>query len=140
MRIERVNMKPMMDLRKSFGILILFAFIGMALSVVCLASLPMNAMDNCPNGGMGATLCPFMSASVPAIVNATPSVRTIAFALSLVFALFLVSGLFLKNRHYLAGVPTFIRRQREKGFSTNVFNVVLELISNGILHPRIFAF
>jgi hypothetical protein len=128
------------NLRRATGMVLLVSFSIVAASVLCLASAQANIMDNCSNPSGGATTCPFMSASIPAVINISDSIKQLVVVLAFTAAL-VATGLFLYNAKDKFGKLLIRMRQLERQrFQGKPVNTVLYLISQGILHPRIFAF
>jgi hypothetical protein len=129
----------MASLRKILGILVFVAFALMAGSVVCLVTAQASVMGGC-GGGMGAAaMCPFMSASVPAVTSATATMKT----LGLVLALFFAVGFAIKTSAlniYNGKIFAFARQRKGDLPIGQRSNVVLNLISEGVLHSRVFDF
>ena len=123
--------------RKWIGIAALAAFVFLAGSVVCLASGMPVAMTDCGNSMGGVAMCPFMSASVPAVM-ATSFWTEIAIALATVVLLAAAAGTSTTDSR-----RKFESRLREAyrlhGPPSSFLDSVIRLISQGVLHPRIFA-
>ena len=127
---------------KAIGIVVLVAFTLMAGSVICFASGQANMMDTCGNGGVSGAMCPFMSVSVSAVANTSPATRIFG----LVAALLLVVGFVFKfssENGYanklvaLSGDGVHERRDLAIGRRSDT---ILNLISDGVLHSRVFGY
>jgi len=121
------------------GIAVLSVFLLMAGSVVCLASSQASTMVNCGNNMGTGAICPFMSASVPAVASASSAMKVLALTTALVVLIgFAASHLAEDND---ARKFHLFSRQRNSELPLGVqSNVVLGLISDGILHSRVFRF
>ena len=121
---------------KAIGIVVLVAFTLMAGSVICFASGQASVMNTCGNGSVSGAICPFMSASVSAVAN-TSSVARI---LGLVAALLLVVGFTLRSSFENGHAEKLFAFARERDLAIGRrSDVVLNLISDGILHSRVFG-
>ena len=117
---------------------ILFTFLLMAASVVCLASGAASAMNDCGSEGsaMGtAALCPFMSVSVPAVASVMRVFGVVAVLIGTAAA---ALWFFLADR-YAENFFMFMRQRRRDFPDAAHADVVLNLISDGILHARVFG-
>jgi hypothetical protein len=122
-----------MTMRKTTGTFLLLSFALLASSAVCLASLQVGAMADCSTGhGEASALCPFMSASIPTIASGSAIIF-------LVTVFFLVLGVLLGERESGA-VSLRSYEQRKVESRAEFFDPVVGLISQGILHSRVYAF
>ncbi len=128
-------MKVMGNLRRWFGIFILVIFTAMAGSVICLA---MAQASDCGGNMQPAAMCPFMSVSIPAVANGISGVKVLNLVILLVVAVGTALGFFLIDRSKKLFISAY-ERKREISIGTHA-NIVLNLISDGILHSRIFSF
>jgi len=122
--------------QKTLGIFILAVFALTAGSVICLAYNQPTMMNDCGGHASESPACPFMSASIPTIANASfdKGVSLLAAAV-----LVLLAGTFL-----LAGnrreIFTYTRHRYGSGhLPASFLNPTLRLISRGVLHPRVFG-
>jgi len=117
------------------GIIVLVSFALMAGSVVCFASGQANVMDNCGNGMTTGAICPFMSATVQAIANTSSAARILGLV-----ALLLIVGFVSRHSSEDGRAEKFLAIARERDPATGRrSDVVLNLISDGILHSRVFG-
>lgn len=117
---------------------LLIAFALVAISVVCLASGQPTVMSDCGNQMTGFALCPFMSASLPMITVAflgKEMAAIIAIVLLVVVAAFAAAHRF----HFKEMTSVYSRRNSERP-SLSFLNPTLRLISQGILHSRVFDY
>ena len=120
------------------GMIVLAAFTLMAGSVICFASGQASMMDNCGNGMTTGAVCPFMSVSVQAVADAS----TVTRVLGLVVALLFVVGFALKSSFENDYAEKFFTVAHERTRDSAIgrrSDVVLSLISDGILHSRVFG-
>ena len=129
----------MMDTRKIFGVVVLIAFALTAVSVVCSATAQASVMGDCGNGMAPAAICPFMSASVPAVVGVSPIMKVLGLMMALgAAAIFMFGFSFANDRAKKLFISAYERkRDVVTGRRTDT---VLNLISDGILHARVFNF
>ncbi len=124
---------------KILGVVVLTAFVLIAGSVVCFASGQANMMSNCGNSMATGAMCPFMSISVPAVANTLTAARVLGFMV----ALLLVVGFVLKSSFENGYADRFfaMAHERRRDFAVGRrSDVVLNLISDGILHSRVFGY
>jgi hypothetical protein len=124
---------------KAIGIVVLVTFVLMAGSVICSASGQANMMNDCGNGMTTGAMCPFMSISVPAVTNTATATRV----LGIMVALLLVVGFVVKSSFENGYADKFFAMARERTRDSAIgrhFDAVLNLISDGILHPRAFGY
>jgi len=132
-------MKIMKVSEKIIGIVALVAFMLMAGSVICVASGQASMMDACGNGMTTGAMCPFMSVSIPAIANTSVATRI----LGLVAALTLIIGFVIKSSVENGYANKFFAMAHERTRNSAIgrhSDVVLNLISDGILHSRVFGY
>ncbi len=125
---------------KTAGIFILAAFSVMAVSVLCLASIQLNAMSDCSGSHGLPAICPFMSASVPVVFNASFPIEQIISALALMSVLFAVTIVLNKENARIDQLLARARQLKAGSFNNYSRDNIVSLISNGILHSRVFAF
>ena len=119
--------------RKIIGISALVAFVLLASSAVCLASVQVSAMNDCSTGhGAAAAVCPFMSVSIPAIATGA--------TLAIVIILLFVAIETIVDTQALAGISFQTYNRRRTGFHASSFGPVISLISRGVLHSRVYDF
>ncbi len=126
----------MKALAKTAGIIVLVAFALMAGSVVCFASAQVAPMGDCGNGMANAvSMCPFMSVSVPAVTNVPTVALLVAFFLTVLvaFGFSIDDGYARKFFAYAEGWARDLAPGRR-------FDVVISMISDGVLHARTFGF
>lgn len=128
------------NFNKAAGIFILAAFSAMAVSVLCLASIQMNAMSDCSSSHGLPSICPFMSASVPAVFNIAFSAEQIVASLMLLSVLFAISIRFNKENTRIDKLLARVRQLKMDNLHNYSKDNVIALISNGILHSRVFSF
>jgi hypothetical protein len=132
-------MKTMKVSEKVIGMVALIAFTLMAGSVICLASGQANMMNSCGNGMTTGVVCPFMSVSVQAIASTSTVTRVLGF----VVALLLVVGFVIKSSFENGHADGFFAMAHERTRDSAVgrrSDVVLNLISDGVLHSRVFGY
>ncbi len=117
----------------------LFAFALTAGSVVCFASGQASVMHDCGDGMQTAAACPFMSVSVPAIANITTAMKVLGFVTMLILIMGFIFGLLTGNNRVKKYLIFAYERKRDAviGWCSDI---VLNLISSGILHSRVFGF
>ena len=124
---------------KTAGMIALVAFALMAGSVICFASGQASVMSDCGGSMAPAGMCPFMSVSVPVITNAVFAIRT----LGLVVVLFFAARLLLRHSiadDYAKKFFIIARERKRNPVIGRRADAVLNLISDGILHSRVFGF
>ncbi len=132
-------MKIMKVSEKVIGMVALVAFTLMAGSVICLASGQANMMNSCGNGMTTGAVCPFMSVSVQAIANTSTVTRILGFVVALLLVVGFVIRSFFENGH----ADEFLAMAHEQARNSLIgrrSDVVLNLISDGVLHSRVFGF
>lgn len=122
--------------QKILGVAVLIVF---ALSVgymVCFAFVHPVLMTDCQDQRSIASLCPFMSVSIPTVVEASFGGQT---SLRLVFTVVLiVAGMLLASNHRDIAVLERYRCGPER-VPISFLNFVARLIAQGILHSRVFG-
>lgn len=114
----------------------ILAFVLFAGSVVCLASGQPTMMTDCGNQmNNTVAVCPYMSASIPAISSTTFS-KELASLIVLVVLVLTVMLYGVADRIALA--KSYELRPQAPPIS--YLNSTLNLISRGVLHPRIYGF
>jgi len=129
-----------MNISRTAGIFLFASFLAMAVSVLCLASVQTNAMTDCSGSHGSPALCPFMSASVPAVFNAPVSAERMTIVLAFISALFAITLRFNKENIRLDKLLVRMRQSKTDDFQNYSGDSVIALISSGILHSRVFAF
>lgn len=124
---------------KIVGTIALVAFVLMAGSVICFASGQASVMSNCGDSMAPTAMCPFMSVSVPAVTNAIFSMKLLGF----VVALFFVAWFMFRHSFgddYAKKLSLVTRERKRNSVIGRYSDIVLNLISDGILHSRVFGF
>jgi len=133
----RYTIEIMKTSQKLIGIVVLTAFALMAGSVVCLASGQPAVMSDCGSGMTTATMCPFMSASIPTIAAASFTKAAVT-VLVLMLVFVAVAAYFEIVRRTSSTLSRYRRSPNRPPVS--FLNATLRLISRGILHSRVFCF
>jgi hypothetical protein len=127
----------MQSARKMIGSLVLAAFVLVAGSVICLASGQPGVMSDCGNQMSGAAMCPFMSASIPAVAAASLGETA---AVLLVLALVFVAVAAVREDSSREAIALSRYRHGPDLPPVSFLNSTLKLISQGVLHSRVFSF
>ncbi|MDE2019468.1 MAG: hypothetical protein KGJ13_03915 [Patescibacteria group bacterium] len=127
----------MVRVRKIIGVAALLAVVLAAGSVVCLASGKPMA-PGCDNGTSGAAACPFMTVSVPAVAAPIAGREVAAFFMVVLAVVFSFGAAF--SREHAGTVSVERMHMAGERFSAPLLNPVLQSISSGILHSRIYEF
>lgn len=131
----RINI--MKGAQKILGVFIFAAFVLVAGSVVCLASGEPALMSDCGNQMNGIAMCPFMSASLP-IIAATSFKTEISVILAISLALVGIAAVLDNDRRKTVAFSRYVHSDERPPIS--FLNSTLRLISQGILHSRVFGF
>lgn len=126
-----------MSSKKTFALLALTIFVLMAGFGICTASAqPMNASADCGNHSQRTEPCPFITPYVPAALGDNFNLYMILLAI-LCLSFYIISA----NTQNCLSLPVAIKSPRRKHLkSPPLPSPVLESISGGILHSRIYAF
>lgn len=129
----------MQGVKEAVGAFILVAFVFAAASVICFASGQPNAMADCGNQMDGAAaLCPFMSASVPAAAAASFG-KEMALVPILLTVLIAFAAVYENNFREPMALARY-RHSHELPPAVSFLNPTLKLISQGVLHSRVFGY
>jgi hypothetical protein len=127
----------MQGARKIIGVLVLGTFVLVAGSVVCLAAGQPGAMTDCGNQMSGIAMCPFMTVGAPTVTAASLG-RELTAILILTFAFVVVSAIIEKDRHEALTLSRY--RHSSERPPVSFMNSTIKLISQGVLHSRVFGF
>jgi hypothetical protein len=127
----------MQGFQKTISGLVLAAFFLVTVSVICLASGQPSAMTDCGHQISAGMMCPFMSVSIPAIVTASLGK---AMVMILVLVLMFIVVAVVNGNDHLERASLFRSRSGTGLPPVSFLNSTLKLISEGVLHPRVFSF
>lgn len=126
----------MQGTEKTVATFVLAAFVLVAGSVICLASGQPSAMTGCGDQMNGAAICPFMSMSLPTVAAVSMG-REIAVVLTLALFAAIIAAVRATD-HQEAVALSRLRFTAEKP-PLSFLNSTLQLISQGVLHARVFG-
>lgn len=116
--------------------LVLAAFALVAGSVVCLASGQPSVMVDCGNQMSEATICPFMSVALPTIATASLG-KEVVLILTVVLAGIAVVRIIEADQRQDATLSRYWDSPDSPPIS--FLNFTVRLISQGVLHSRVFG-
>ncbi len=117
----------MPGVQKIVGAFVLAAFALMAGSAICLASGQPSVMTDCGSQMNGSAMCPFMSASIPTVMSVIVVLTFVFVAIAAVVEDGRSESMALARYQNNSGPPPI-----------SFLDSTLKLISQGILHSRVF--
>ncbi len=130
-------MNTAQNIRRVMSLFIIVVLVLVAGSVVCFASGQPNIMMDCGNQMSGPAICRFMSVSLPAIIAVSVAGES-ALILILAAVFSIIVSFHKDNRRKIAALSR--RWHSQSSPPASFLNPVLRLISQGILHSRVFGF
>jgi len=127
-----------MTIHRTIGSIALIAVSLLAAASLCHASMPMDAMHPCPLADTGSAVCPLASQSEDAVTGPVSAVKTISYLIAVVILITGALGVHIGGRR-LDRLIAYVRRLRREPAALPLTNPLIALISDGVLHARVFA-